>query len=88
MSKLGKREPNKIFRLEELYDEINDVLENDIVLSGVRVKAEVSSYKMYPSGHIYITLVEKASQKDKDGKRVKEEKDGILAKRTIWSTSY
>ena len=70
MSKLGKREPNKIFRLEELYDEINDVLENDIVLSGVRVKAEVSSYKMYPSGHIYITLVEKASQKDKDGKDV------------------
>jgi len=70
MSSIEARNPNMVFSVTKLYEEINKVLGSDIVLSGVRVKAEVSSYKSYPSGHIYMTLVEKSPQKDKDGKDV------------------
>ncbi len=71
ISGVNELSANRIFTIAELYDEINKVLSSSIVLSGVRVKGEVSSYKYYQSsGHIYMTLVQKANKKDNYGKDV------------------
>ncbi|MEE3400292.1 MAG: exodeoxyribonuclease VII large subunit, partial [Eubacterium sp.] len=71
ISGVNELSANRIFTIAELYDEINKVLGSSIVLSGVRVKGEVSSYKYYQSsGHIYMTLVQKANKKDNYGKDV------------------
>ena len=48
--------PDKIFTISELNGYIKDLLDDDVLLSGVYVKGELSNYKVYPSGHHYFTM--------------------------------
>ena len=40
----------------ELNNHIKNLLDGDMLLSGVAVRGELSNYKIYPSGHHYFTL--------------------------------
>ena len=42
--------------VSELNDYVKNALDNDPMLRGVTLVAEVSGYKKYPSGHAYFTL--------------------------------
>ena len=46
----------KIYSVSRINRYIKGVLENDVILSGVWVKGEVSNCKYHSSGHIYFTL--------------------------------
>lgn len=52
---------NKIYDVSELNNYIKAIIDEDVLLSSVFVRGELSNYKQYPSGHHYFTL------KDKDG---------------------
>ena len=45
----------------EVNTYIQNKLDNDILLSSVAVKGEISNYKLYPSGHHYFTLKDESS---------------------------
>ena len=45
-----------ILTVSELNGYIKELLDSDVVLSGVYVKGELSNYKVYPSGHHYFTM--------------------------------
>jgi len=64
--------------LVELQEQIKDSVEG-VYKEHIWVCAEISEIKNHPSGHCYLTLIEK----DKDG-------DGVSAKAAaiIWSSSY
>ena len=47
---------DKIFSVSELNGYIKGLLDDDVLLSGVYVKGELSNYKVYPSGHHYFTI--------------------------------
>jgi exodeoxyribonuclease VII large subunit len=47
---------NMIFSVTQLNEHIKDLLDSDIILSGVYVRGELSNYKVYPSGHHYFTM--------------------------------
>ncbi|MBR5468199.1 MAG: exodeoxyribonuclease VII large subunit [Firmicutes bacterium] len=51
----------KIYSVSQINRYIKGVLENDIILSGIWVKGEISNFKKHSSGHMYFTL------KDSDG---------------------
>ncbi|MDO4749839.1 MAG: exodeoxyribonuclease VII large subunit [Eubacteriales bacterium] len=46
----------KVFSVSELNNHIKDLLELDPMLAQVRVRGELSNYRVYPSGHHYFTL--------------------------------
>ena len=50
---------DKIISVSELNNYVKTLLENDLLLTGVRVQGELSNYKMYPSGHHYFTMKDK-----------------------------
>ena len=45
-----------IFSVSEINEHIKDLLDTDLWLSSVYVRGEISNYKLYPSGHHYLTL--------------------------------
>ena len=45
----------------EVNTYIQSKIDNDILLSSVAVKGEISNYKLYPSGHHYFTLKDESS---------------------------
>jgi len=47
---------DKILTVSELNGYIKDLLDDDVILSGVCVKGELSNYKVYPSGHHYFSM--------------------------------
>ncbi len=51
----------KIYSVSEINHHIKNLLDRDMLLSGVCIRGELSNYKIYPSGHHYFTL------KDPDG---------------------
>lgn len=48
--------PNEIFSVTSLNLLVKQELENNSLLQGIKLKGEISSYKQYPSGHIYLSL--------------------------------
>lgn len=46
----------KVYSVTELNNHINDLMKEDKVLSSVTVEGELSSYKVWPSGHAYFTI--------------------------------
>lgn len=46
----------KIFSVSELNGYLKDLLDSDMILSGVHVRGELSNYKLYPSGHHYFSM--------------------------------
>lgn len=51
----------KIFSVSKVNRYIKNMLENDIILSGVWVRGEISNYKAAASGHLYFTLKDSES---------------------------
>ena len=47
---------DRVISISELNKYIKTLLDNDLLLSGLRVQGELSNYKMYPSGHHYFTM--------------------------------
>jgi len=47
---------NDAVTVSQLNRYVNSVLESDPLLSGLFVKGEISSFKRYPSGHLYFNL--------------------------------
>ena len=47
---------DNIFSVSELNGYIKDLLDLDDILAGLRVRGELSNYRMYPSGHHYFTM--------------------------------
>ena len=45
-----------VFSVSEINEHIKSVLDTDPWLSSVYVRGEISNYKLYPSGHHYLTL--------------------------------
>ena len=52
----------KIFTVKEINHYIKNILDNDVILSNLYIKGEISNYKLHSSGHAYFTL------KDHDSK--------------------
>jgi len=52
---------DKIFSVSELNGYIKRLLDDDVILSGVYVKGELSNYKVYPSGHHYFSMKDQES---------------------------
>jgi len=48
--------PDQILSVSELNSYIKELLDSDVLLTGVLVKGELSNYKVYPSGHHYFTM--------------------------------
>ena len=48
--------PDQILSVSELNNYIKELLDSDVLLTGVYVKGELSNYKVYPSGHHYFTM--------------------------------
>jgi len=47
---------NRILSVTELNTYIKAIVEEDVILSRVYVRGELSNYKVYPSGHHYFTM--------------------------------
>jgi len=52
---------DKVLTISELNGYIKDLLDEDVLLSGVYVRGELSNYRVYPSGHHYFTLKDSES---------------------------
>ena len=50
-----------IFSVSQLNSYIKRVLDNDILLSGIWIKGEISNFKHHSSGHMYMTLKDEQS---------------------------
>lgn len=46
----------QILSISQINEYIRSMMDQDILLSGLAVKGEISNYKVYPSGHHYFTL--------------------------------
>ena len=46
----------QVFTISQVNEYIRDKMDQDILLSNIAVKGEISNYKLYPSGHHYFTL--------------------------------
>ena len=46
----------KILSITQVNEYIRNMMDSDLLLSGVAVRGEISNYKLYPSGHHYFTL--------------------------------
>ena len=46
----------RILSVSELNGYIKRILDNDLLLSGVWIKGEISNFKNHTSGHMYMTL--------------------------------
>ena len=51
----------QVLSITQINEYIRTVMDGDRLLSGVAVKAEISNYKVYPSGHHYFTLKDDAA---------------------------
>lgn len=52
----------RVFTVTEINSYIKHIVENDILLSHVHVKGEISNYKLHTSGHMYFTLKDSDSR--------------------------
>ncbi len=52
----------KIFTVSEVNNYIKYLIQNDVLLSHVYVKGEISNYKLHTSGHVYFTLKDSDSR--------------------------
>lgn len=52
----------KVFTVTEINTYIKYIIQNDILLSHIFVKGEISNYKLHTSGHAYFTLKDSASR--------------------------
>lgn len=50
-----------IFSVSQLNSYIKRILDNDILLSGIWIKGEISNFKHHSSGHMYMTLKDEQS---------------------------
>ena len=50
-----------VLSVAQLNEYIRSKLDNDVLLSGVAVRGEISNYKVYPSGHHYFTLKDESA---------------------------
>ena len=57
-TKSAASDANKIYSVVGLYEQINKLLANSIILSSVRVKGEVSEFSNPDSGYVYFSLKE------------------------------
>ena len=48
--------PQQVLSITQINEYIRGKMDSDQLLNGVAVRGEISNYKMYPSGHHYITL--------------------------------
>ena len=46
----------RIFTVTEINNYIKYLIQNDVLLSNLHVKGEISNFKYHTSGHIYFTL--------------------------------
>ncbi|MBO5867760.1 MAG: exodeoxyribonuclease VII large subunit, partial [Oscillospiraceae bacterium] len=46
----------KTLSVSEVNRYIQTIMDNDFLLSGVVIRGEISTYKVYPSGHHYFTI--------------------------------
>lgn len=46
----------KIYSVTEINNYINDMMQEDNILSSITIEGEISSFKIWPSGHAYFTL--------------------------------
>ncbi len=46
----------RVFTVTEINSYIKHIIENDILLSHIHVKGEISNFKLHGSGHLYFTL--------------------------------
>lgn len=53
---------SKIFTVREVNNYIKSIMDNDILLSNLHIKGEISNYKLHTSGHIYFTLKDNDSR--------------------------
>jgi exodeoxyribonuclease VII large subunit len=53
---------SKIFTVSEINYYIKSILDNDILLSNLYIKGEISNYKLHSSGHAYFTLKDSGSK--------------------------
>lgn len=51
----------EIFSITQVNEYIQKKLDQDIVLTSIAVRGEISNYKVYPSGHHYFTLKDENS---------------------------
>ena len=51
----------QVLSITQLNEYIRGKLDEDVLLSNVAVRGEISNYKVYPSGHHYFTLKDEAS---------------------------
>lgn len=50
-----------IYTVSEINKHIKDLITNDMILSGIWVKGEISNFKNHYSGHLYYTLKDESS---------------------------
>ena len=53
---------NRIFTVTEINNYIKNLIQNDVLLSFVYIKGEISNLKIHSSGHIYFTLKDRDSR--------------------------
>lgn len=53
---------SKIFTVREINNYIKRIMDNDIILSDLHIKGEISNYKLHSSGHAYFTLKDNDSR--------------------------
>jgi len=51
----------QVLSITQLNEYIRGKLDNDVLLSSIAVRGEISNYKVYPSGHHYFTLKDEAA---------------------------
>lgn len=52
----------KIFTVKEVNIYIKNIMDNDMILSNLHIKGEISNYKLHTSGHAYFTLKDNDSR--------------------------
>ncbi|RBP46655.1 exodeoxyribonuclease VII large subunit [Garciella nitratireducens] len=52
----------KTFRVSEINDYINKLLNMDIILNNLQVEGEISNFKLHYSGHMYFSLKDERSR--------------------------
>lgn len=48
--------PQHVLSITQINEYIRTMMDQDVLLSGLAVRGEISNYKVYPSGHHYFTL--------------------------------
>lgn len=60
LHKGGMNTEPKIATVSQINGYIKKILDNNIILNDIWIKGEISNFKLHYSGHMYITLKEKA----------------------------